>query len=119
MQTKVTGGARFFALQVNSITAYSQRAFARRLGMNSGSLSSLFGGKRSLSPKTTQKILARLQLGPNYRDWISQVLATAKGHGPKIERTLLDLDRFETIASPLGSVGFGLSTLLVGLDYVF
>jgi transcriptional regulator with XRE-family HTH domain len=81
--------------------AYSQRAFARRIGLNSGTLSGLFRGTRTLSPSTAHKILAKLPVDLNYRAWISKVIDSQKGLGPKIERTLLDIDRFETIASPL------------------
>ncbi len=43
---------------------WSLRAFAQKLGMSSGALSEILGGKRPLSVKTRRRIVERLQLSP-------------------------------------------------------
>lgn len=44
--------------------AWSQRAFAKKLGVSSGALSEMMKGKRSISPKMKTKIASVLQLSP-------------------------------------------------------
>lgn len=81
---------------------YSQRAFAKKLGVNSGTLSGLLRGKRKVSPKIVREILLRLGLEEEFRQWLGKIFESAsEGDGPEIQRTLLDLDRFEIIAAPI------------------
>jgi len=78
--------------------AYSKRAFAKKLGLNSGTLSTLLQNKRKLTPAAATKLLERLGLEENQKTWIKAVL---QEKNLKIPRTLLELDRFEIIAHPV------------------
>jgi uncharacterized protein (TIGR02147 family) len=42
--------------------SYSVRAYAQSLGINSGSLTSILNGKRSIGPKVAKKLLSELEL---------------------------------------------------------
>src|SRR5690348_4546236 len=48
-------------------SSWSQRAFAKKLGLSSGALSEIMTGKRPLSMKARKKIIDRLQLSPDER----------------------------------------------------
>lgn len=78
--------------------SYSLRAYAKKLNLNSGSLSSILQGKRKLKPEAAADLLNRLNLEENHKAWISRVL---KEQGLEIKRALLDLDRFEIISDPI------------------
>ncbi len=54
--------------------SYSLRAFAKHLGVNHATLSSLISGKRKLTPATIQKLAKSLNLGP---EELSQLAPTA------------------------------------------
>lgn len=82
--------------------AFSQRAFAKKIKVNSGTLSAILQGKRKISAQSSRAILSRLPIDESYRAWLSETLASKKkGEGLAIKRTLLDLDRFEIVASPV------------------
>ena len=57
---------RLLAAQSRS-AAFSQRAFAKRLGLSSGSLSEILRRRRSVSPKLAQRLASRLGLSPAER----------------------------------------------------
>lgn len=80
--------------------AFSQRAFAKKIGVHSGTLSSFLQGRRKLTSRSANKILSRLKLEDNFQRWIADTLAEARPSG-KISRTLLDLDRFEILSDPV------------------
>ena len=61
IQRKLAG--RLAELQTKN-PSYSLRSFARKLGMNSGALSTILAGKRSVSAKLASKILAKLDTDP-------------------------------------------------------
>jgi len=44
--------------------SYSLRSFAQQLGFSAGTVSSLLNSKRTLTPKTAQKLVERLSLSP-------------------------------------------------------
>ena len=44
--------------------SYSLRAFARRVGLSPGALSEVLNGKRRVTPQMAQRILPRLNIGP-------------------------------------------------------
>jgi transcriptional regulator with XRE-family HTH domain len=78
--------------------AYSKRAFAKKLGLNSGTLSTLLQNKRKLNAAAAARLLDRLKLEENQKTWIKAVL---EEKNLKIPRALLELDRFEIIAHPV------------------
>jgi transcriptional regulator with XRE-family HTH domain len=47
--------------------AYSQRAYAKKLGISSGTLSEIFAGKRKITPSLAEKIAQRLEFTPYER----------------------------------------------------
>lgn len=82
--------------------AFSQRAFARKIGMNSGTLNSLLQGKRRLSSVSARNILGKIRISERYREWLLQAVESeAQGGTVAIRRSLLDCDRFEIISDPI------------------
>lgn len=57
-----------FAQRQRKNPAYSLRAFAQQIGLNPGTISSLFNGKRKLTPKTARKILKKMPMSPVKRE---------------------------------------------------
>jgi len=58
--------------------AWSQRAFAQKLGISSGALSEMMKGKRNISPKIKKKIAMVLQLSPTEQlDFFEETLPQA------------------------------------------
>lgn len=98
--------------------AFSQRAFAKRVGLSSGAMSSLLNGKRRVSKKLAQRLIDNLTLNPIEKAELLHSFdeekakksgLESKGQVLKklqpIERTKrerrLSLDQFEILANPL------------------
>lgn len=95
--------------------AFSQRAFAKRVGLSSGAMSSLMSGQRRISKKLAKRLLDNLALNPVEKSELLQSFEGEKKNGPEqvsviktlqpIERTKkekrLSLDQFEILANPL------------------
>lgn len=58
--------------------SFSLRAYARRLGINSGVLSSILQGNRQVSPRYAERLLARMALPPEKLDPIARLLKSKK-----------------------------------------
>jgi uncharacterized protein (TIGR02147 family) len=80
--------------------AYSLRAYARRLDMNSGILSSILNGKRRLSAKQIGKIANQLELAPPEQDQIDALIGAEKVLKKREANTTLTLrsDQFYLIS---------------------
>lgn len=90
--------------------SYSQRAFAKRLGLSSGAMSSLMGGKRKVSKKLAERITENLALNPVEKEEVLKAFSKSVASQEKdslqpIERTKeekrLALEQFEILANPL------------------
>jgi len=81
---------------------YSQRQFARRLGLPSGRASELISGKRRITPALAEKLAERLALSPRKRaQFFHAVLAerfALPTTAPANEAYLLAEDTFQVIA---------------------
>lgn len=80
--------------------AFSQRAFAKRLGLSSGATSSLMNGKRKISDKMAKRLLESLNINPQEKELAlkpQKIIATKRTR----KETKLGLDHFETLANPL------------------
>ena len=78
--------------------AWSQRAFAQKLGVSSGALSEMMKGKRAINPKIKKKIAAILQFSPTekldfFEDSLPQTL-----HPKKQDYYKLTTDQFHLIS---------------------
>ncbi|MCR9203664.1 MAG: TIGR02147 family protein [Halobacteriovoraceae bacterium] len=90
--------------------SFSQRAFAKRLGLSSGATSNLLNGKRKISKKMAQQLVERLSLDPVEKEDLLESLSKKEKKGPKnlikpVKRSKtekkLSLDQFEIVANPL------------------
>lgn len=97
---------------------FSQRAFAKRLGLSSGATSNLLNGKRKISKKMAEQLIERLALDPIEKESLLESFPpkTKESHS-KEEKTgakklikpvkrsksekKLSLDQFEIVANPL------------------
>ncbi len=52
------------AEQQNKTPSYSQRAFAKRLGLSSSTISEIMNGRRKVTPKIASRILGRINADP-------------------------------------------------------
>lgn len=86
---------------------YSQRAFARDLGLSPGELSEVLGGRRPLSAKAAMKIAASLHLNPAETRHLLFLVQLEKNRGtetealltdPDLENLQLSQDRFSVVA---------------------
>lgn len=69
--------------------SYSIRAFAKTLGMGSGSLSQILAGKRSLTAKSIQRVLDLVHANPIERSKVSKI-----AEKPLFAQTLLKADQY-------------------------
>src|SRR4051812_37760608 len=97
------------ARRIGNNPRYSQRAFARQLGMSPGELSEILRGKRSLSLKSALKIARSLGLNSSetkHLIYLSQVEKSRKLPVPQIDEVArndarerqLTLDMFHVIS---------------------
>lgn len=79
---------------------YSQRAYAKQLGLSPGELSEILNQKRKLSPKSAAKIASSLDLNSSETDHLFKLVQ--KDHIPqpkvKIPHQALNLDLFQIVS---------------------
>ena len=90
---------KFTELKIKN-PSYSLRAFAKKLGVNSGALSSIMNGKRPVGAKLTFKIMDKLYLDPQERSEILSSLPSYLVQSKKegTHYTQLSADEFKGIA---------------------
>lgn len=91
-----------FADRCRNNPAYSLRAFARSLGMDSSTVSALLSGKRPITLKTAMKLIEGLQISdPNEAQalLVETLANTAPAAKAKVAYTELGLQTAEAIAS--------------------
>lgn len=105
---------REFGLAQARNPSFSQRAFAKRLGLSSGATSNLLNGKRKISKKMANQLADRLSLDPLEKEKIlesfpekaaSQEKESSQKRIKSVKRSKkerkLSLDQFEIVANPL------------------
>jgi uncharacterized protein (TIGR02147 family) len=92
--------------------AFSQRAFAKKVGISSGALSSILSGQRKISPKLASRIIKNLGLGPKEQSRILKSFEADK-QLPKLaglkESKSISLDDFHVISQ---GIHFSLLSLM-------
>jgi transcriptional regulator with XRE-family HTH domain len=78
--------------------AYSLRAFAQRLGMSSGALSTIMRGQRRISQSMAERILQGLDADPKTRNG---VLGLFSGAEAAVKHSLLTMDQFQLVSESL------------------
>ena len=81
--------------------SFSQRAFAKRLGLSSGAMSSIFNGKRNVSKDMALKLLEGLGTSPKQKSKIIEEFTKPSSQKPvkrSVKERLLSMDQFEVIA---------------------
>lgn len=95
--------------------AYSLRAFASKLDLNSGTLSSILNGKRKISKKTALRILDRLNLAPDERaEYLAVFSREDVSQEPKVTYLQISSDQFRVISEWFH---FALLSLLLTDDF--
>lgn len=82
---------------------YSLRSFAKSLGLHAAELSLVLRGERSLSYKSSQKILGSLPLSPNQQKYFIELLQNEKNGisfkvTPQQQEAQLKADQFQKIS---------------------
>ncbi len=83
---------------------YSLRAYARDLGLHSGTLSQVIQGKRALPFKSTKRVIEKLNLGPKEQTYFLESLYRTKTRlddikvAPNDDRFMLDESYHKVIA---------------------
>ena len=98
--------------------SFSQRAFAKRLGLSSGAMSSIFNGKRKVSKDMALRLLDNLGADPIQRDQVILEFGGNKRQAGPIKRSAkerqLSMDQFEVIAN---GIHFSLLCLMETVDF--
>lgn len=77
---------------------YSQRAFARQLGLSPGEMSEILRGKRKLSPRAAKKIALSLGLSPAEQSFWLQLVLSPGARSDTRPRRNLTTDMFAVVS---------------------
>ncbi|MGZ3710869.1 MAG: TIGR02147 family protein [Bdellovibrionota bacterium] len=96
--------------------AYSIRSFSKRLGLSSGAVSSILGGRRRISKKLAAKILEKVDADPKTRAGILGLFPDTKSSSPAIPKKSVQLnqDQFQLVSK---SVHYEILCLLETGDF--
>jgi uncharacterized protein (TIGR02147 family) len=98
--------------------SFSQRAFAKRLGLSSGAMSSIFNGKRKISKQMALRLLESLGADPVQKDQVMLEFGPKNSTSSPIKRSTkerqLSMDQFEIIAD---GIHFSLLCLMETKDF--
>lgn len=80
--------------------SFSLRAYAKSLGVHAASLSEFFNDKRSFSPKLQKKIIEKLNIAPDKRQYLLNTIDD--GDSPvDVERVQVDTDSYHLVSDPI------------------
>lgn len=79
---------------------FSLRAYARNLGIHAASLSEFFNDKRQFSPKLAKRIIEKLNLAPDKKNDLLNMLET-KEPTSNVERVQIDTDNYFLVSDPI------------------
>lgn len=80
---------------------FSLRAFAKSLDIHAASLSEFFNGKRKFSPKLQKKIILALNIAPDKREELINLLESKDAEIESVERIQLSTDCYYLVKDPI------------------
>lgn len=88
-----------FAKLKSKNIAFSMRSYARKLGLSPAALSEMMNGKRTITKKTAQKIVERLNLSPIERQKLNKIERSKKALENEQRKYLqLEMDQYHMIS---------------------
>lgn len=80
---------------------YSLRAFAKSLDIHAASLSEFFADKRQFSPKLQRKIIDKLNIAPDKKQHLVDVVENHAKTPADAERIQIDTDSYHLVVDPI------------------
>jgi uncharacterized protein (TIGR02147 family) len=91
---------KFAELQAKN-PQYSLRAFAKSLDIHAASLSEFFADKRQFSPKLQKKIIDKLNIAPDRKQRLMEVVDHHADTPADAERIQIDTDSYHMVVDPI------------------